>query len=127
MGPRIGGDSSADAARAVKAFEIWWAALPEPIGTRPIMLLTRDGAYSYLSRALAVEITSVARSIPQELPLGAREGLPQRCVANFDNLRAVPITALRDRIGRLAPGRVRSAKRALGYALGWSELVTLDE
>lgn len=51
-------------------------------------------------------------------------GLPRRCVANLDNLRAVP-KALRERAGRLAPRRVDELKRALGYALGWTELTTL--
>jgi mRNA interferase MazF len=109
----------------VKQYETWWAELPEPIGKRPVILLSRDSAYEYLHRVLAVEVTSRVRGIPQEIALGAREGLPRRCVANLDNLRAVPKTALRERAGRLAPRRVEELKRALGYALGWTELTTL--
>jgi mRNA interferase MazF len=109
----------------VKQYETWWVDLPEPIGTRPVVLLSRDAAYEYLGRVLAVEVTSRVRGIPQEIGLGAREGLPQRCVANLDNLRAVPKSALRERAGRLAPRRIAELKRALGYALGWTELTTL--
>jgi mRNA interferase MazF len=109
----------------MRSFEIWWAEMPEPVGTRPVLLLTRDGAYQYLTRVLAVEITSVVRGIPQELTLGAREGLPRRCVANFDHVRMVPVRALRDRTGRLGPSRVAAAKRALGHALGWLELTLI--
>jgi mRNA interferase MazF len=108
----------------VKQYETWWAELPEPIGTRPVVLLSRDAAYAYLSRVLAVEVTSRIRSIPQEVALGASEGLSQRCVANLDNLRAVPKQALRERAGRLGPSKVSELKRALGYALGWIELTS---
>jgi mRNA interferase MazF len=107
----------------VKQYEIWWAELPGPVGTRPVLLLSRDGAYQYLHRVLAVEVTSHRRGIPQEVELGAREGLPRRCVANFDNLRAVPKQALRMLAGHLSPRRVVEAKRALGHALGWIELI----
>jgi mRNA interferase MazF len=108
----------------VKQYETWWAELPEPIGTRPVVLLSRDAAYAYLSRVLAVEVTSRIRGIPQEVALGASEGLSQRCVANLDNLRAVPKQALRERAGRLGPRKVSELKRALGYALGWIELTS---
>ena len=109
----------------MKQYETWWAQLPDPVGTRPVLLLSRDSAYEYLNRVLAVEVTSRVRGIPQEIALGVREGLSQRCVANLDNLRAVPKSALRERAGRLAPRRIEELKRALGYALGWTELTTL--
>ena len=109
----------------MKQYETWWAELPEPVGTRPVVLLSRDSAYEYLNRVLAVEVTSRVRGIPQEVALGAREGLPQRCVANLDNLRAIPKSVLRQRAGRLAPRRIEELKRALGYTLGWTELTTL--
>lgn len=87
-----------------------------------MILLSRNGAYEYLNRVLAVEITRQRRGIPQEVSLSRREGLREPCVANLDNLRSVPKPALSERIGRLGPARVAELKRALGYALGWVEL-----
>jgi mRNA interferase MazF len=106
----------------VKQYEVWWAKLPDPVGARPVLLLSRNGSYDYLSRVLAVEVTRRQRGIPQEVLLGRREGLREPCVANLDNLRSVPKPALDRRIGRLAAARVVELKRALGYALGWVEL-----
>jgi mRNA interferase MazF len=106
----------------VTQYEIWWADLPEPVGTRPVLLLSRPAAYKYLRRAIAIEVTTRVRGIPQEVALGPREGLPRRGVANFDNLRAVPLAALRRRVGALAAGRIDELKRALGHALAWVEL-----
>ena len=109
----------------MKQYELWWAELPEPVGTRPVLLLSRSGAYQYLNRVLVVEVTTKVRQIPQELVLGRREGLPRSSVANFDNLRAVPVSTLVERIGCLTAARIIEAKHALGYALGWIELTTL--
>jgi mRNA interferase MazF len=106
----------------MKQYEIWRAHLPEPIGTRPVLLLSRDAAYDYLTRVLVVEITTTIRDIPVELPLGRAEGLPRRSAANFDNCHAIPKARLAERLGALATNRIPEAKRALGFALGWPEL-----
>jgi mRNA-degrading endonuclease toxin of MazEF toxin-antitoxin module len=108
---------------AVKQYELWWASLPRPAGRRPVLLLSRDGAYSYLNKYIAVEITSTVRHIAVEVPLGREEGLPRRCVANCDNLRTVPRSALLEQIGQLAPRRRSELKRAVGHALAWDELI----
>jgi mRNA interferase MazF len=107
----------------VKQYELWWASLPRPAGRRPILLLSRSGAYDYLNKFLAVEITSTVRGIAVEVPLGRPEGLSQRCVANCDNIRTVSRSALVKRIGQLAPRRVPELKRAVGHALAWDELI----
>ena len=109
----------------VKQYEIWWASLRPPTGRRPVLLLSRDQAYCYLNKFLAVEITSTIRHIAQEVPLGRDEGLQRSCVANCDNLRTIPRSALTERIGRLPSARGKELKRALGHALGWDELIGL--
>lgn len=110
----------------MRQFEIWWADLREPVGRRPVLLLSRDDAYSYLNKFIAAEITTTIRGIASEVLLGEAEGLPKACVANFDNLRMVPRDSLSRLAGRLLPARRIEAKRALGAALGWRELTDLD-
>lgn len=107
----------------VKQYEVWWASLPKPAGRRPVLLLSRNEAYSYLNKFIAVEVTSTIRRIAVEVPLGRTEGLPSQCVANCDNLRTVPRSALLERIGQLLPRRHSEVKRALGHALAWDELI----
>ena len=106
-------------------FDVWWVELPYPVGRRPVLLLGRTVAYSYLTRVLAVEVTTSIRAIPQEVMLGRREGLSRACVANLDTLRTIPRESLRRRVGRLAQPRHAEVKRALGHVLGWSELTGL--
>ena len=110
----------------MKQFEIWWADLREPAGRRPVLLLSRNDAYGYLSKLVAAEITSTIRQISSEVPLGPGEGLRKVCVANCDNLRMVPRLSLSRRAGELAPERWIEVKRAVGAALGWRELTDLD-
>ena len=109
----------------MKQFEIWWASLPEPVGRRPVLLLGRTSAFGYLKRALAAEVTTTVRAIPQEVSLGRREGLSTACVVNLDNLRTVPVACLQARIGRIGSRRHVEVKRALGHVLHWPELTSL--
>ena len=110
----------------MKQYEIWWADLREPAGARPVLLLSRNDAYEYLNKFIAVEITSTIRDIASEIALGISEGLSRECVANCDNLRMVARTALTRKAGELHPSRWVEVKRAVGAALGWRELTDLD-
>ncbi len=87
------------------------------------MLLSRTEAYSFLNKCMAVEITTTIRNIPVEVSLGSYDGLPKECVANFDNLRTISKQYLSQRISQLPASRVIEVKRAIGYALGWEELI----
>ena len=108
---------------AVKQYELWWASLPKPAGRRPVLLLSRNGAYAYLNKFLAAEVTSTVRHIAVEVPLGRAEGMSRSCVANCDNIRTVSRSALVQRIGQMNPRRQVDVKRALGHALAWDELI----
>lgn len=108
----------------MRQYEIWWADLPDPVGRRPVLLLTRSSAYAYLNKAIVAEVTTTIRGIPQEVPLGEAEGLAPS-VANFDNIHVVAKRLLASRIGVLSATRDQEVKRALGYALDWAELKAL--
>ena len=107
-------------------FEIWWADLPKPAGRRPMLLLSRNDAYSYLNKFIVAEITTTIRSIPIEVPAGRSEGLPAACVVNCDNLRTIARQSLKKRIAKLPPHWIPDVKRAVGYAFGWNELIDTD-
>jgi mRNA interferase MazF len=109
----------------MRQYEIRWADLPSPIGRRPVLLLSRTPAYRYLNKVIVAEVTSTVRNIPQEVPVGTREGLTRASVVNFDNVHVVAKALLGERIGGFASSREREVKRALGYALDWHELKVL--
>jgi mRNA interferase MazF len=109
----------------VKQYEIRWAKLPEPVGLRPVLLLTRTAGYAYLTSVLAAEVTTRVRGIPQEVPLGLRDGMPKACAAKLDGVHVIATIAIGERIATLRASRVVEVKRALGHALFWPELMAL--
>jgi mRNA interferase MazF len=109
----------------VKQYEVRWARLPEPIGARPLLLLSRSTAYGYLTKVLAAEVTTRIRGIPQEVTLGSRDGMPKRCAAKLDNVHLVATASIGQLITTLPASRVRDVKRALGHVLFWPELMGL--
>lgn len=88
-----------------------------------MLLLSRPSAYSYLHKFIVAEITTTIRGIPIEVAVGSREGLVKHSVVNCDNLRTIAKSALVKKLGRLSPNRQSELKRAIGYALGWEELI----
>lgn len=111
----------------MRQYEIWWAIFPDPVGRRPVLLLSRDSAYPLLNKFIAAEITTTIRNIPIEVRLSKKEGMSKPCVVNCDNLRTISKVHLQERIARLPAGRVPELKRALGYALEWEELISLPD
>ena len=98
--------------------EVWWAALPKPAGRRPVVLVSRDEAYAVRALVSVVPVTTRARGIPVEVPLGREEGLAGACVANADTITTIPKTALVDYAGVLAPDKLVALEVAMRFALG---------
>ena len=109
----------------MKQYEIWWAALPLPVGRRPVLLLSRTPAYTYRNKILVAEITTTVRGIPQEVTVGKPEGLRSMSVINMDNLHTVARNQLTKRAGSLRSSREIEVKRSLGHALSWVEISSL--
>lgn len=101
--------------------EVWWAALPSPLGRRPVVLLSRDETYRIRNQATVASVTTRIRNIPVEVPLGPEDGLPLRCVANLDNLNTIRLERLRERVALLRPDKVRALDAALHFALGLAD------
>ena len=97
--------------------EVWWARLPEPAGRRPVVLVSRDSAYAVRSSVTVLEVSRSARGIPSEVPLGRRDGLPRRCVANAVNLVTIPKAWLESRIAALSHDKLALVDDALRFSL----------
>jgi mRNA interferase MazF len=102
----------------MKRGEIWWARLPEPAGRRPVILVSREAAYSVRTSVTVVEVSSTTRGIASEVALGPRDGLPRRCVGNADNIVTIPKRLLETRIAELAGDKLAQLDGALRFSLG---------
>ena len=97
--------------------EIWWAELPQPVGRRPVVLLSRNDAYEVRSLVTIAPITTRIRAIPVEVELGETDGLPRTCVINLDTITTIPKSSLRDRLSTLSVERMAEVEDALRFAL----------
>lgn len=98
--------------------EIWWAKLDPPAGRRPVVLLSRNEAYTARSLVIVAPVTTRIRDITSEVPLGTEDGMPQSCVANLDTLTTVPKDCLHQRIAVLSPKKMIALETAIHFALG---------
>ncbi len=98
--------------------EIWWAELEPPAGRRPVILLSRNEAYSVRSLVIVAPVTTRIRRIPSEVLLGTDDGLPQDCVANLDTITTIPKDCLRSRLATLNAKKLKEVEAAIHFALG---------
>lgn len=98
--------------------EIWWASLPAPAGRRPVLLLSRDEAYSVRALITVAPITTRVRGLPVEVPVGPGDGLPKRSVVNLDTITTIAKRSLEERAGRLTGSKLEQLDAALRFALG---------
>ena len=91
--------------------EIWWAEAQDK--RRPVLVVTRSEAVPALTWILVAPVTRTIRQIPTEVPLGRSHGLPEECVASFDNLQPIRRSFLTHRVGELPVGERDEICRAL--------------
>jgi mRNA interferase MazF len=97
--------------------EIWFAATPG--GDRPVLILTRDPVAGRAGAVVVAALTRTQRGLASELELTpAEDGVPTRCVVNFDNLHTVSRDVFRRRVTTLSAPRMQQACRALAAAAG---------
>ena len=91
--------------------EIWWAALPEPVGSgpgfhRPVVVVQGDSSNrSRIASVVVVPLTSNTRlaAMPGNVLLPSRKtGLPKDSVANVSQIIAIDRSLLAERIGQIA-------------------------
>jgi mRNA interferase MazF len=102
----------------VKRGEIWWAELGPPARTRPVLLLSRDEAYSVRDLVVVAPVTTRIRHIPSEVPMNLEDGLPKLCVINLDTTTTIAKASLRDRLTALSEEKLKAVEVALSFALG---------
>ncbi|MBU4305757.1 MAG: type II toxin-antitoxin system PemK/MazF family toxin [Candidatus Omnitrophica bacterium] len=98
--------------------EVWWSQQPEPVGRRPVLLLSRDEAYNVRNAVTVAQITTTVRNIPVEVFLDKKDGLPQACVINLDTVTTVRKSIITERICALRAEKMEAVNKAINFALG---------
>jgi len=97
--------------------DVWWARFSAPIGTRPVVLLSRNEAYRVRRSVTVALVTTRVRGIPVEVPLAAEDGMPRPSVVNCDEVHTVPLSAIANRITGLTPDTMNAVANAVRFAL----------
>jgi len=97
--------------------DIWWANLPEPIGRRPVALLSRNEAYKVRNSVTVAEVTSTIRDIPVEVRLGTRDNMPKVCVINLDTIITIRKDLLEEKVVHLNQTKIAEINKAIKFAL----------
>jgi len=111
----------------VQRGEIWWASLPDPVGSgpgfrRPVLIVSADAFNrSRIGTVLAAIVTSNVRlaAAPGNVRLSAgTAGLKTVSVVNVSQIITVDRAFLTSRLGRLPPAVVHAAAEYLSLAPG---------
>jgi len=107
--------------------EIWWADLPQPIGSgpgfrRPVVVVQGDALNrSAVNTTICIPLTTNLRwaNAPGNvfLPAGVT-GLPHDSVANVSQIVAVDRRLLTERAGKLGPSQVDTLLDGIEIAIG---------
>jgi mRNA interferase MazF len=72
---------------------------------RPVLVLTRELVIPQRTQVTVAPVTSTARGLSVEIPVGQANGLGHDSVVNCDNIVTISKTALGERIGYLLPAQ----------------------
>jgi len=83
---------------------------------RPVLVLTRELVIPERSQITVAPVTSAARGLSVEIPVGQDNGLGHDSVVNCDNIVTIPKTAIGERIGYLLPAQEAALTAAIRAA-----------
>ena len=107
--------------------EVWWAALPEPLGSgpgfrRPAVVIQSDRFNdSRINTVVVAIITSNLRrgAAPGNVTIAAREsGLPKESVVNVSQIATLDRTLLTQRVSALSERTMIAVDHGLRLAVG---------
>lgn len=101
--------------------DVYWCDFFPPDKRRPVLILTRNSAISFLTGITVAPLTTRIRNIPTEVVLTPEDDkVPAKCAVNLDNLQTVQKDSLDDYLTTLSPGRMREVITAIEFALGFA-------
>lgn len=104
-------------AGGVERGEIRLYRFAPPDKARPVLILTRSSAVSYLSNVTVAPITSTIRGVPSEVLLDTDDGMKETCAINLHNIVTLAKAGLGRRVAALPEGRMREVCGAIAFAL----------
>lgn len=96
--------------------EVWLAEVGGK--RRPVIVLTRDEVLDVRANVTVAEVTSQARGLTVEVPVGAEVGIDEPSVVNCDGLHTVSQRRLTQHVGVVDDGVLDDVCLAVATAIG---------
>ena len=84
--------------------------------TRPVVVLTREAARAAMTKVTVAPITSTAKGLSSEVPVGRANGLEHDSVISLDNVVTIPASLLGRNVGFLTADQEALLARAVVLA-----------
>jgi len=84
--------------------------------TRPVVVLTREAARGAMTKVTVAPITSTAKGLSSEIPVGPTNGLEHDSVISLDNVVTIPVSLLGRSVGFLTAHQEAQLARAVVLA-----------
>ena len=97
--------------------EVWLIDLGGRVGTRPVLILTRQNVLKYLNKVIVAEITTQGKGYPTEIFINQKANLPKPSFVQADNLHTVPKKRLKKFLGALNPETMLEVSQKVVLAL----------
>lgn len=87
------------------------------IGTRPVVVLTRQNVLPHINKVTVAEVTTQGKGYPTEVFIGQKANLPKSSYIQTDNLHSVPKVMLGRNLGTLDRDTMKAVSKKVVLAL----------
>jgi len=101
--------------------DICYHTFKEPDKRRPVLILTRTNAISFLNEVSVAPITTTVRDNSSSVWLDESDGMIKICAINLDYIRTVPKQKLGKVITHLSEEKMREVFEAIKFAFGFDK------
>ena len=97
--------------------DVWLIDLGGRVGTRPVVILTRQNVLRFLNKATVAEITTKGKGYPTEIFINQKANLPKPSFVQAENLHTVTKKKLEKFLGTLDPETMLEVSQKVVLAL----------
>lgn len=102
--------------------DVCYHTFKEPDKRRPVLVLTRTDAISFLNEITIAPITTTVRENNSSVWLDESDGMREACAVNLDYLQTVPKQKLGKVIAHLSDEKMTEIFEAIKFAFGFDNL-----
>ncbi len=97
--------------------DVWLIDLGGRIGTRPVVILTRQNVLKFLNKVTVAEITTKGKGYPTEIFINQKANLPKPSFVQTENLNTVTKKKLEKFLGTLDQDTMTKVSQKVVLAL----------